>query len=223
MSDNLQDLYNTRFSDEEKKNKNGIWVEICAFINRVFGTEDGIIVDVAAGYCDFINNYKSTETQKKYAIDLNPDVEKYADSSVTTICDGIEALDKYWNEGTVSLFFMSNFLEHISKEQIHNLLRDEYRLLKKGGKLLILTPNIKYVGGKYWDFFDHITPITDKAIIEEAETIGYKLEKDIERFMPFTTKSRLPQAQWMVRAYLRLLPIMGKIMGEQSLIMFVKE
>ena len=103
------------------------------------------------------------------------------------------------------------------------MLRDEYRLLKKGGKLLILTPNIKYVGGKYWDFFDHITPITDKAIIEEAETIGYRLEKDIERFMPFTTKSRLPQAQWMVRAYLRLLPIMGKIMGEQSLIMFVKE
>lgn len=223
MSDNLQDLYNTRFSDEEKKHKKGIWVEICSYIKRVFGTEEGIIVDVAAGYCDFINNYASTDNQKKYAIDLNPDVSKYADASVTTICDGIEKLDNYWEEGTVSLFFMSNFLEHITKEQIRTLLSDEYRLLKKGGKLLIMTPNIKYVGGKYWDFFDHITPITDKAIIEAAEVVGYKLVKDIERFMPFTTKSKIPQAQWMVRAYLRLMPLSGRFMGEQSLIMFEKD
>ena len=118
---------------------------------------------------------------------------------------------------------MSNFLEHITKEQIRRLFQDEYDLLREGGQVMILTPNIKYVGEKYWDFFDHITPITDKCLIEEMETLGFKLERNIQRFMPFTTKSKLPQAQWIVRLYLRLMPLSGSFFGEQSLLLFKKE
>jgi hypothetical protein len=111
---------------------------------------------------------------------------------------------------------MSNFLEHISKEEISNLLSMEYELLHENGEVWILTPNIKYVGGKYWDFYDHITPITDKSIIEAAELCGFKIKKCIDRFLPFTTKSRLPQNGWIVRLYLMLMPLTGKVFGEQS-------
>lgn len=117
---------------------------------------------------------------------------------------------------------MSNFLEHISKDAIRKLLEDEYNLLKKDGKVLILTPNIRYVGGKYWDFYDHITPITEKSLIEEAETIGFHTEKVVKKFLPFTTKSRLPQAQWIVRLYCRLMPVSGWFFGEQSLVLLKK-
>lgn len=223
MEENLQDLYNNRFSDDEKQRKNGTWIEICNYIGQQFGEQtEGTVVDVAAGYCDFINNYKTVGETKRVAIDINPDVKKYANSDVTAICDEIENLKNHFSEGEVSLFFMSNFLEHITKEQIRTLLKDEYDLLASGGQVMILTPNIKYVGGKYWDFFDHITPITDRCLIEEMETIGYKLERNIPRFMPFTTKSKLPQAQWIVRLYLKLMPLSGKLFGEQSLLLFKK-
>jgi len=223
MSEELKNLYNVRFSEKEKKEKNGIWKEICKYIKRVFGSEDGIIVDVAAGYCDFINNYCAGEKSELYAIDLNPDVKNFANENVNVICEGVEKLGDIFEDNTVSLFFMSNFLEHITKEQIKKLFEDEYRLLKKGGKILILTPNIKYVGGKYWDFFDHITPITDSALIEYAQSLGFSLVKNIGRFMPYTTKSRLPQASWIVALYLRLMPLSGRFFGEQSLLMFEKK
>lgn len=91
------------------------------------------------------------------------------------------------------------------------------------GGVLILTPNIKFVGGKYWDFFDHITPITESALIEAAEAAGFKTERVVKKFLPFTTKSRLPQASWIVRLYLRLMPLSGMVFGEQSLLLFRKE
>ncbi len=227
MEENLQNLYSVRFSDSEgeKKHKNGTWIEICRYIERRFKCKEksGVVVDVAAGYCEFINNYTAENTVKRIAIDANPDVVKYAGESVIAICDSIDNLREHFLPGEVQMFFMSNFLEHITKEQIHTLLLDEFELLCSGGEVMILTPNIKYVGEKYWDFFDHITPITDKSLVEEMNAIGYKLIYNISRFLPFTTKCKLPQAQWIVRLYLWLMPISGMIFGKQSLLLFRKE
>lgn len=178
------------------------------------------IVDVAAGYCDFINHMDGNCS--KYAFDINPDVQKYAGKGVTAIIDSIGNLGKHFPKGSVSLFFMSNFLEHLSKAEISSLIELEYSLLEEGGEVWILTPNIRYTGGKYWDFYDHITPITEKAMIEEAKLAGYKVRLCIPRFLPFTTKSRLPQAPWVVRLYLKLLPFSGMFFGEQSFLIFRK-
>ena len=178
------------------------------------------MVDVAAGYCEFINHFRYGK--KKYAIDANPDVAKYARGRVKPIVDGIQNLPCYFQEGTVSLFFISNFLEHLSKRDIQKLLETAYRLLQPGGQVWILTPNIRYVGGKYWDFYDHITPVTEKSLIEAAGLAGYELKTCIPKFLPFTTKSRIPKAWWMVRLYLKLMPLSGMLFGEQSCLIFSK-
>ncbi|MDE7311841.1 MAG: hypothetical protein K2N87_09565 [Eubacterium sp.] len=177
-------------------------------------------MDVAAGYCSFINHICCN--CKKYALDVNPDVRKYAGRDVEVLVDQVCHLGKYFGKGTVSLFFMSNFLEHLPKDSISRLLELEYCLLEKGGQVWILTPNIRYAGGKYWDFYDHITPITEKALMEEAELIGYKIKTCIPRFLPFTTKSRFPQSRWIVRLYLHLMPFSGKLFGEQSFLVLSK-
>jgi len=95
-------------------------------------------------------------------------------------------------------------------------------MLEEGGEVWILTPNIRYTGAKYWDFYDHITPVTEKSLIEQAELAGYKVRICIPKFLPFTTKSRFPQAQWIVRLYLKLMPLSGKIFGEQSFLALSK-
>ncbi len=141
---------------------------------------------------------------------------------VKPIVDGIQNLPCYFQEGTVSLFFISNFLEHLSKRDIQKLLETAYRLLQPGGQVWILTPNIRYVGGKYWDFYDHITPVTEKSLIEAAGLAGYELKTCIPKFLPFTTKSRIPKAWWMVRLYLKLMPLSGMLFGEQSFLIFSK-
>lgn len=218
----LQMLYANRFSQSDETRKNRIWVEISRYLRKFIQKDAGIVVDVAAGYCDFINNINVGT--HKFALDLNPDVREFAASDVTAIVGDVEeSMRNAFKENSVSLFFMSNFLEHIPKEKISALLELQYKLLRCGGGVLILTPNIKFVGGKYWDFFDHITPITESALIEAAEAAGFKTERVVKKFLPFTTKSRLPQAPWIVRLYLRLMPLSGMVFGEQSLLLFRKE
>ncbi len=217
---NIQTLYRNRFQEEDQKKKNSLWGEICRFLEHFIDLDAKIIVDVAAGYCDFINNFEYK--CKKCAIDIDPDVRRSAAEDVEVFVDNITNMSQYFAKGLVSMFFMSNFLEHISKEDISKLLELEYGLLEPGGEVWILTPNIRYVGGKYWDFYDHITPITEKALIEAGELCGFRVRKCIKKFLPFTTKSRLPKAAWIVRLYLRLMPLSGWIFGEQSFLILKK-
>ena len=218
---NMQKLYQTRFQAVERTEKDSVWGGgICSYLENFLPHTTKSIVDVAAGYCDFINHigFKC----KKYAIDINPDVEKYAADDVKIYVDDITNMSRYFEKGTVSIFFMSNFLEHIRKEDISKLLEQEYDLLEPKGEVWILTPNIRYVGGKYWDFYDHITPITEKALMEAGELCGFHVRKCIKKFLPFTTKSRLPKAPWIVRMYLRLMPVSGWFFGEQSFLILQK-
>ena len=224
MRDDLKELYRNRFSEIEEKKKNNIWICICRYLQRFVNKNISgrICVDVAAGYCDFINNIILPEKIKKSAYDANPDITHYAADNVKTIVDDICNISQYYEDGSVSLFFLSNFLEHIEKDKIKALFLDMYNLLSDDGEIWILTPNIKYVGGKYWDFFDHITPITDNSIIELAESMGYTRKKIIKKFLPFTTKSILPQWPWLVSIYLKLMPLSGLFFGEQSFIILKK-
>jgi hypothetical protein len=46
---------------------------------------------------------------------------------------------------------------------------------------------------------------------------GYRIVEVIDRFLPFTMQSRLPTADFMVRAYLAL-PLAWRVLGKQFLV-----
>ena len=71
---------------------------------------------------------------------------------------------------------------------------------------------------EYWDFFDHHVPLTEKSIEEGLEVSGFKVEKSIARFLPFTTKSKIPKHPLLVRAYLMFPPI-WRVMGKQAFVL----
>ena len=87
---------------------------------------------------------------------------------------------------------------------------------RPGGRVVILQPNIRLVGGAYWDFLDHRTALTEKSLVEAAELAGFELSHLVTRFLPFTTKSRLPSAPGLVRWYLRFPPA-WYLLGKQTL------
>ena len=58
--------------------------------------------------------------------------------------------------GSADVVFTSNFLEHLPDKATLELLLDQALLaMKPGGRLLILGPNLRYLPGQYWDFYDH--------------------------------------------------------------------
>jgi ubiquinone/menaquinone biosynthesis C-methylase UbiE len=116
---------------------------------------------------------------------------------------------------SVDVAFISNFFEHIDRDAILATLFETLRVLAPGGRLLILQPNIRFCGNNYWQFFDHVTPIDDRALSEALAATGFRIETCIPRFLPFTTKGRRPAAPWLVKLYLHL-PLAWRIFGAQS-------
>ena len=112
---------------------------------------------------------------------------------------------------------MSNYLEHLPDSGVVVAqLREAYTVCRPGGRVVIVQPNIRLVGSAYWDFLDHHTALTDKSLCEAAELAGFTTVEVIPRFLPFTTKSRLPQARTLVRWYLRVPPARW-LLGKQTL------
>lgn len=216
---NLSNLYKKRFLENEIEQKNKIWQVLCHnFFNKYIDREASVL-DVGAGYCEFINNISC---KRKIALDLNPDVKKYANEDVEIVnesCFDIKSI----KDNSIDRVFMSNFLEHMkNKQEIVDVITEAKRILKKEGKILILQPNIKYCGPKYWDFFDHHTPLTDTSLAEVLESSGFVVEKLISRFLPYSTKSKIPKNPIFVKIYL-MFPMVWKIMGEQTFVVAKKE
>jgi len=170
-------------------------------------------MEVAAGHCEFINHIRAAN---RIAVDINPDTAKYADAGVKVI------LAPAWEisgvaESSVDTIFMSNLLEHLTKEKIVATLRECHRLLKTGGLMLILQPNIRYTYRDYWMFFDHITPIDDRSLCEVLGACEFQIRSCYPRFLPYTTKSCLPKSLGLVRLYLKL-PFFWRLFGGQCLV-----
>lgn len=214
----LKQLYATRFESSQLAGKNAIWRTLCRhfFAKRI--NANWKIADIACGYCEFINNITAAE---KYAVDLNPDTKNFVGKDVKFVNGTLADLAQTIVENYLDAIFISNFLEHLdSKDEIFQLFAEAKKLLKPNGKILILQPNIKYVKGAYWDFFDHKTPLTDQALIELATMLNMNVEECIPKFLPYTTKSKVPQSPWLIWAYLKLMPISGWFLGSQSFLIF---
>lgn len=210
----LQTLYRGRFPEAALAEKNAIWRIICGtFLSRFVQTSD-TVVDIGAGYCEFINNINAS---RKIAVDLNPDVRRFANADVIVInesCTSIATLPP----ASVDVVFMSNFLEHLpDKQMVLDTFTEARRILRTGGRLLILQPNIRFVGGEYWDFFDHHTPLTDRSLVEAMHMTGFRVTTCIPRFLPYTTRSALPQHPLLVKLYLHV-PMAWRLLGKQAFV-----
>lgn len=208
----LKEVYDLRFDERDRQAKNAIWKELGRFFQR-YVAGDARVVDVAcdAGY--FIRNIRAKE---RWATDIR-DVEAALPADVRFVhASGLDLAGVLPN-AYFDLVFFSNYLEHLaSNEAVLEQLRVAYSLLKPGGRVLILQPNIRLVGGRYWDFIDHQAALTEKSLSEAAMMAGFRTAQLITRFLPYTTKSRLPQSAWLVRAYLAFPPA-WLLLGKQTL------
>jgi len=213
----IENLYRNRFNDQAAlKSKNAMWSILCKYFFQRYVKKDAIVLDLAAGYCEFINNITA---KRKIAVDLNEDIRKYANDDVEVILSRSDNLSEL-EDSSVNVVFVSNFFEHLqNKEVLLSTLSECNRVLKSGdeGILLILQPNIRFAYREYWDFIDHVLPLSDKSLAEALILKGFCINKMIPRFLPYSTKSGLPVNSFLVKWYLRL-PFAWRIFGKQCFV-----
>ena len=218
LQKNLDLLYQGRFSKQEVESKARIWEVLCKHFFQEYVSPNDTVLDLGAGYCDFINNIQCRE---KLAVDLNDDTPLLAHADVTVQQASSTNLS-FLTDESVNVVFTSNFLEHLrTKEEALQTFNEVHRVLKKGGLFLILQPNIRHVGFEYWDFFDHHIALTEKSLIEGLLIKEFKIKRVISKFLPFTTKSKIPQHPFLVWLYLKI-PLVWRIMGKQSFLVAEK-
>jgi ubiquinone/menaquinone biosynthesis C-methylase UbiE len=211
-SDALRDLYRRRNADDTQF-RSAMWAVLCREFFQKWVAPGTTIVELGAGYCDFINNIAAA---RKIAVDLSPDTIAHAGKDVQVITTASTDLSVI-PDGSAGVVFASNFFEHLTRADILATLAEAKRVLAPDGRMMILQPNIRFCGPDYWMFFDHITPLDDRSLVEALETTGFTPETVIPRFLPFTMKSRLPKSVALVRLYLAI-PLLWRIFGAQSFI-----
>jgi SAM-dependent methyltransferase len=193
-----------------------LWQVLCEHWFSRYIPADGTTVDLGAGACEFINNIPSA---KKYAIDHNPDVTGFAAEEVTCIIDELADGLGTLPDAHVDRVLVSNVFEHLpDREMLYTCIAECHRILKPGGKVIVMQPNIRVVKERFYDYSDHSLPLTEKGMAESLAANGFSLEEVRTRFLPYTTKSRYPRWPMLVRLYLACPPAHWLLGGQMFLV-----
>jgi len=209
----LAEIYSRRF-DAHVAYRNAVWKVLSkSFFPRYIDAR-ATILDLGCGYGELINNIQCA---KKYAMDLNPNARTY-------LAPGIDFLHQDcshpWElaDESLDVVFTSNFFEHLpSRQAIADTLLQAKRCLRSGGRFIAMGPNGKYVGGAYWDFWDHHIALTERSMVEILEIQGFQVEGVIDRFLPYTMVNSRAYPMFLVSLYL-MFPLAWKFMGKQFLV-----
>ncbi len=213
MSRLLPELYDARFDEREVSAKDAVWREIVAFLQR-FVDPEAPILDLACDRGHFIRWVRGTE---RWATDIRDMRAALPDDIRFVQASGLDLTTVIPN-GYFGTVFMSNYLEHLeTSDAVVDQLRVVRQLLRPGGRAIVLQPNIRLVGPRYWDFIDHKVALTERSLLEAAELAQLHTVELVTRFLPYSTKGRLPTDARLVRAYLRFRPAWW-LLGRQTLL-----
>ena len=209
----LSKIYHRRFA-RTAAYRNRVWQVLTReFFNR-WVAADATVLDLGCGYGAFIKNIIAG---RKLAMDLNPDAPKH-------LAAGVEFLHQdcstTWPtpDNSLDVVFTSNFFEHLpDKSALNRTLQQALRSLKPGGRLIALGPNIKFLHGQYWDFYDHHVYLTEASLGEAMEVEGYEIEFITPQFLPFTMVEAPEYPMGFVRAFINF-PLLWRIFGKQFLV-----
>lgn len=177
-----------------------VWKEIVSYLSK-FIPKNGTVVDIGAGYCDFINN---VDSKNRIAVDYSPDFKQYAKEGIRTIQSPVTDMMEI-NSDSADLVFASNLFEHLSDDELEKTIGEVKRVLKKGGRLILMQPNYRLSYKTYFDDPTHKKVFSDTALRAFLISFGFEIEMEKPRFLPFSLKSRpsiIPVLPIVIRAYL---------------------
>jgi len=210
----LQTIYERRFTASNAAYRAKLWHVLVTDFFQPMIARDAAVLDLGCGYGEFINH---VHCGTRYAMDLNPRAPEHLAPGINFLA---QDCSQRWSlpDNSLDAVFTSNFFEHLpDKLALKLCLHEAARCLRPGGRLIALGPNIKYVQGAYWDFWDHFLCLTERSLAEALENNGYVVHRAIPRFLPYTTINQPAYPMTFVRAYLRF-PLIWPLFGRQFLV-----
>lgn len=213
----LETEYRLRFQ-QLAPYRDRVWKVLARGFFQAYVPPDAAVLDLGCGWGEFINNI---DARLKYGMDLNPESERRLAPNVVFLKQDCSTT---WRlpDAVLDVVFTSNFFEHLpSKEALRATLIEARRCLKPGGTLICLGPNVKYLPGAYWDFWDHYVPLTELSLGELVELLGFHVATRRARFLPYSMSQGFAPPTAFLSLYLRL-PVLWRFFGRQFLVVATK-
>jgi SAM-dependent methyltransferase len=199
--------FETRLAPDPKRA--AVWGHVAAYL-APWVDADGALLDLAAGYADVT---ASSVAARKVAIDANPALPELVADGIEAIVGDATDLTPF-GDGEFATVIASNFVEHLDHDRIVVLLDGVHRILRPGGRLILIQPNFRLAPRRYFDDYTHRTIWTDTSIHDLLVAHGFAIDRVEARFLPLTMKSRLSFGHRLVPLYLRLpyRPLAGQML-----------
>ena len=199
MDDHIAEGYfATRFTFDSRRTV--LWSTLCSRVFQQYVPSQGTVVELGAARGDFINNIKAL---RRVAVDVWPGVTEYAAAGVEAhVRSGIDL--GFLDSKSVDVVFASNFVEHLQVDEARTMLKEVGRVLRSGGRVILVQPNYRTSYKRYFDDYTHVSMWSDVSLQDFLTAEGFIVERAEPRFLPLTMKSRLPVHPWLIRLYLAL-------------------
>jgi SAM-dependent methyltransferase len=216
----LQDLrkeYQQRFASLAPY-RDSVWRVLVRDFFQRYVDPTATVLDLGSGWGEFIRHIHA---YRKIAMDLNPDMPSHVGSEVETI---LQDCSQTWQvpDSSLDIVFTSNFFEHLpDKDALRRTLQEAMRCLKDGGRIICVGPNIRFLHGSYWDFWDHFLPLSDRSMAEVLNLTGFAVERVEPRFLPYSMSLGFTPPVSFISTYIRT-PLLWRIFGKQFLLVGYK-
>jgi len=192
----VQGYFDSRLEDDPRRGV--LWKTLCSVALDQLVPEGGVALELGAARCDLINNLRAG---RRIAVDIWPGMKEYRSPEVEAHVGPATDL-RFLDDRSVDVVFASNLVEHLEVGQAEVMVREVRRVLKEGGRLVLIQPNFRISWARYFDDYTHRSIWTDISIADFLRSEGYVVERVEARFLPLTVKSRLPIHPTLIKLYL---------------------
>jgi SAM-dependent methyltransferase len=211
-ADQTAGIYRARYFETRlaaDPNRAVVWSHICRYLARWIGPDDDVL-ELGAGWCDFANAVTAGSVT---AMDLDAVVLTSARPGVTAVVGDCTDLSQF-ADASFDVVFASNLLEHLERADTLRLLAEAHRVLRPGGRLLLVQPNFRLNPNEYFDDYTHVAIFSDRSLRDLLLSEGWAVEHVAARFLPLTMKSRGSRLTFLVPWYLRspIKPLAGQML-----------
>ena len=194
----------------EDPHRRAVWLEIANYLSS-FIPESAAVLEMGAGYCDWINHVRARE---RVATDHWEGIKRYAAQGVECVVGDVYDSLRSLSPKRFDVVLASNFFEHFSHDDLQRLVDHVRDRICDGGLLIAIQPNFAHAYRHYFDDYTHRAIFTAISLEAFLLSKGFAIVRVEPRFLPLTMKSRLPKWRWLVKAYLRspIKPLAGQML-----------
>jgi SAM-dependent methyltransferase len=189
-------------------------------INRFNIKQGSKILEIGSGRGEFINEFQKLGNNA-YAVDSSIATSEYFPKINFSKLD-LENEKLPFDDETFDIVFSKSVIEHFYYPE--DIMKETFRVLKKGGIVLTLTPEWNYIFLSFYEDYTHRTPFTKVSLEDLKKIVGFKnIQVESFKQLPILWSKNILSIFFSFISYLTRILVPEKFRMKNKWIRFSKE